>query len=133
MLIRTLLAALFIPAVLAAGSDTSAALDKRARNAALFTNAAAPVRFIEIEIPPASLDALKKEPREFVPCTFKEAGGKAYTNVGVHLKGVGSFRPIDQKPSLSLKFNKFVAKQEFYGLSRIALNNSVQDPSFINE
>lgn len=134
LLIRALLMMTFcVPAMFAAASERAAGVDKRARNDALFTNAAAPVRFIQIEIPPASLDALKKEPREFVPCTFKEIGGKTYTNVGVHLKGVGTFRPIDQKPSLSLKFNKFVAKQEFYGLSRIALNNSVQDPGYINE
>jgi hypothetical protein len=118
-----------VPALLAAGSDLSKA-DKRARNDALFTNGV--VRHIEIEMPAENVAALKRDARTFVACTFKE-GGKTYTNVGVHLKGVGSFRPIDQKPSLSFKFNKFVAKQEFYGLSRIALNNSVQDPSYINE
>lgn len=123
MLFRALLLAFCIPTLLLAA-------DKRARNDALFTNGA--VRIIEIEMPAANVEALKKDARGFVSCTFKE-GGLVYTNVGVHLKGVGSFRPIDQKPSFSLKFNKYVAKQEFYGLSRIALNNSIQDPSYINE
>lgn len=132
MLLRTLSAALCcVPALLAAASD-SPSTDKRARNDALFTNATTAVRLIDIEIPAANIEALKKDPREFVSCTFKESG-RTYTNVGVHLKGVGSFRPIDQKPSFSFKFNKFVAKQEFYGLSRIALNNSLQDPTYVNE
>jgi spore coat protein H len=129
MLARALLLAVSIPALLSAASDAPKA-DKRARNDALFTNGV--VRGIEIEMPPENVAALKRDARSFVSCTFKE-GGKTYTNVGVHLKGVGSFRPIDQKPSLSFKFNKYVAKQEFYGISRIALNNSVQDPSYINE
>jgi spore coat protein H len=104
--------------------------DKRARNDALFTNGI--VRRIQIEIGPAELASLKKEPREFVSANFRD-GANVFTNIGLHLKGVGTFRPIDQKPSFSLKFNKFVPGQEFFGLSKIALNNSVQDPSYVNE
>jgi spore coat protein H len=129
MLFRALLVALCVPALLSAASDLPKA-DKRARNDALFTNGAP--RLIEIEMPPANVDALKKDARTFVSCTVKESG-VTYTNVAVRLKGVGSFRPIDQKPSFSFKFNKFVAKQEFYELSRLSLNNSLQDPSYINE
>ena len=128
MLFRALLLALSIPVAVAA-SDAPR-VDKRARNDGLFTNE--PVRFIQIELSAENVAALKKDARTYVPCTFKESGA-TYTNVGVRLKGVGSFRPIDQKPSLSFKFNKFVAKQEFYGLSRVALNNSVQDPTYLNE
>ena len=129
MLFRALLFAFCVPGWLSAASDAPR-VDKRVRNDALFTNGA--VRFIDIELPAENVAALKKDARSFVTCTFKE-GGTAYTNVAVRLKGVGSFRPIDQKPSLSFKFNKFVAKQEFYGLSRIGLNNSIQDPSYVNE
>lgn len=129
MLFRALLIALCVPALLSAASDAPKS-DRRARNDGLFTNAGA--RTIQIEMPPENVTALKKDARTFVSCTFKE-GGVVYTNVAVRLKGVGSFRPMDQKPSLSFKFNKWVPKQEFYGLSRIALNNSVQDLSYINE
>src|SRR5687767_11807432 len=104
MSLRALLAAwCCFPVLLFAASDAPNT-DKRARNDALFTNTAAAVRLIEIEIPATNIDALKKDPRAFVSCTFKESG-KTYTNVGVHLKGVGSFRPVDQKPSFSFKFN----------------------------
>ena len=129
MLFRALLLALCIPALASAASDAPK-VDKRARNEGLFTNGT--VRSIQIEMPPENVAALKKDARSFVSCTFKE-GGISYTNVAIRLKGVGSFRPIDQKPSFSLKFNKYTAKQEFYGLSRIGLNNSIQDPSYINE
>jgi len=129
MLFRALLLAFCIPALASAASDAPK-VDKRARNDGLFTNGA--VRSIQIEMPPENVAALKKDARTFVSCTFKE-GGITYTNVAIRLKGVGSFRPIDQKPSFSLKFNKFVAKQEFYGLSRVGLNNSIQDPTYINE
>ncbi|HKQ38725.1 MAG TPA: CotH kinase family protein [Verrucomicrobiae bacterium] len=129
MLLRALLIAFSVPALLLAASDPPKA-DKRARNEGLFTNGV--VRLVQIEIPPENVAALKKDARAFVSCTFRE-GGTTYTNVAVRLKGVGSFRPIDQKPSMSFKFNKWVPRQEFYGLSRIALNNSVQDPSYINE
>lgn len=129
MLPRVLSLALCLPALLSAASDPPKP-DKRAYNDGLFTNGS--VRFIEIEMPPENVTALKKDARTFVSCSVKE-GGRTYTNVTIRLKGVGSFRPIDQKPSFSFKFNKFVPKQEFYGLSRVALNNSVQDPSYINE
>ena len=129
MLLRTLQVAFCVPALLAAASDATN-VEKRTRNDGLFTNQA--VRFIQIELAPENVGALKKDARSYVSCTFKE-GGATCTNVAVRLKGVGSFRPIDQKPSLSFKFNKWVAKQEFYGLSRIALNNSIQDPSYVNE
>ena len=128
MLLRTLQVAFCVPALLAAASDATN-VEKRTRNDGLFTNQA--VRFIQIELAPENVGALKKDARSYVSCTFKE-GGATCTNVAVRLKGVGSFRPIDQKPSLSFKFNKWVAKQEFYGLSRIALNNSIQDPSYVN-
>jgi spore coat protein H len=104
--------------------------DKRARNDALFTNGV--VRRIQIEITPAELEKLKRDGRTYVQANLKE-GANVYTNAGLHLKGVGSFRPIDDKPSFSIKFNKFISGQEFYGLSKVALNNSVQDLSYINE
>src|SRR5262249_9442130 len=57
-----------------------------------------------------------------------------YSNVAVHLKGsVGSFRPVDDKPSWTLDFCRFNPSQHFHGLRRIHLNNSVEDPSYCNE
>ena len=57
-----------------------------------------------------------------------------FTDVALHLKGsVGSFRDVDDKPDLTLDFNRFDFQQRFHGLRRIHLNNSVEDPSYCNE
>jgi spore coat protein H len=88
---------------------------------------------ISIEIAPGDYEALKREPRKYVRATLKE-GAKTWANVAVHLKGAaGSFRDIGDKPGLSLNMDKFVDDQNFHGLDKFHLNNSVQDPSFISE
>lgn len=97
----------------------------------LFTNGA--VREIRIEIAAADLEKLRREPRAFVPGSIFEAG-IVYSNTAVHLKGsVGSFRPLDDKPALTLDFAKFASRQRYHGLRRIHLNNSVEDPSYCDE
>ncbi len=61
-------------------------------------------------------------------------GGVAYTNVAIHLKGsAGSFRKVDDKPALTVNFDKLAPGQRFHGLKKIHLNNSVQDPSYLSE
>lgn len=80
-----------------------------------------------------NLAALREEPREYTPATVI-VNGQAYTNVGVKLKGAaGSFRGIDDQPALTLHFSKWVDKRRVFGLRRLHLNNSVQDPSYLNE
>jgi len=52
----------------------------------------------------------------------------------VNLKGsAGSFRSIDDKPALTLRFSKHEKDQRFHGYTKLSLNNSVQDPSYISE
>lgn len=61
-------------------------------------------------------------------------GHMLYTNVAIHLKGAaGSFRPLDDRPAFTLNFDKFAPEQTFHGLRKISLNNSVQDPSYLDE
>jgi spore coat protein H len=71
--------------------------------------------------------------RPEVIATVRE-GGRIYTNVAIHLKGAaGSFRPIDDRPALTLNFAKHEREQNFHGYSKISLNNSVQDRTYISE
>ena len=58
--------------------------------------------------------------------------GETSTEVGVSKKGfVGS--QSDTKPSLKLRFDKYVDGQSLGGvMERMTLNNSLQDPSFVN-
>lgn len=96
---------------------------------------------ILIEIPEEGMKVLReyvqvwrqaRPERVDVRATVRE-GGKAYTNVAVHLKGSYSFQPVDAKPSLTLNFDKFAPGQKFHGHTKIHLNNSAQDPTYLSE
>jgi spore coat protein H len=96
---------------------------------------------IQIEIPPEGMKVLRaynqvwgqpKPERIDVQATVRE-GGKVYTNVAIHLKGSYSFQPIDAKPSFTLNFEKGASGQSFHGLSKMHLNNSAQDPTYLSE
>ena len=95
---------------------------------------------IEIEIAPeeaAILQNYRRRPsaweRSNVVAVVRE-GGTIYSNVFLHLKGsAGSFRTFDAKPALTLIFDKQDLEQRFHGLSKISLNNSVQDQSYLCE
>lgn len=74
-----------------------------------------------------------RQVRPEVRATVRE-GGVVYHDVALHLKGAaGSFRRINDKPALTLNFSKHVDGQKFHGYSKISLNNSVQDPSYLTE
>ena len=88
---------------------------------------------LTIKIEPSQLEALRKESRTFVRAIIQDQV-HSYSNVAVHLKGsVGSFRSVDEKPALTLDFDRFNHGQRFHGLRRIHLNNSVEDPTYCNE
>jgi spore coat protein H len=117
-----------------ARADTSGPATKPGAGDALFTNGT--VGEIRISIDAAGMTELRRDTREYVGATIRERraeGEMVFTNVGIHLKGMGSFRPVDQKPAFTIKFNKFAKGQNFHGLTKISLNNSVQDPSYLNE
>lgn len=104
---------------------------KEVAGAAIFTRPTL-VR-VRITLPNRSLNALRRNPREYVPATVT-LDGVALTNVAVRLKGAaGSFRPVDDQPALTVSFSKFVEGRRWNGLKRIALNNSVQDSTYLNE
>jgi hypothetical protein len=98
---------------------------------------------IRIELEPAAVSALGgyfwngwqggRQERPEVRATVRE-GGQVFTNVAIHLKGAaGSFRPLDDKPAFTLNFAKHAPGQRFHGHTKISLNNSVQDPSYLCE
>lgn len=89
---------------------------------------------LRIEISPAELAKLNKDNRNFVRCTIREGDDFIYSEVGIHLKGAaGSFRPVGDRPALTLNFDKFREKQKFHGLDKLHLNNSVQDGGYMHE
>ena len=105
---------------------------------------------IDIRLPKADWDELRIQYRDYSgflapKCfekpfesafTYKKAvvtiNGKTLKDVGIRKKGfVGSIDEI--KPSLKLKFDKFVKKQKPYGIERMTLNNNKSDLSIIRQ
>lgn len=63
-------------------------------------------------------------------------GSKTYGpyRVGVHLKGAwGSWRDITGKAAFKIKMDAFVKGQTLFGITKMTLNNMVQDGSYIHE
>ncbi|HEU0010767.1 MAG TPA: CotH kinase family protein [Verrucomicrobiae bacterium] len=88
---------------------------------------------IRFEIPASGLESLRRDSRTYVPATLRE-GTNILREAGVRLKGrTGSFRRLDDKPAFTISCDQFVPGQRFRGLSKFHLNNSVEDPSCLNE
>ena len=108
---------------------------------------------IEIEIAPEDWDTLRHQTRTFddVMAEIEKYGlsrpfaniyswfsgtvtvdGETHSDVGVRKKGfLGS--QSDTKPSLKLRFDKYVDDQSLGGvMERMTLNNSIQDASMVN-
>jgi spore coat protein H len=128
----TFFRALALGALLLGGPGRIPAQDSNAvAGGDLFTNAAP--YLITITISPENIASLRTDPRKHVLATIRE-GTNVVAQAGIHLKGsIGSFRKIDDKPAFTISFDKFVAGQRFHGLLRIHLNNSVEDPTYMNE
>jgi spore coat protein CotH len=112
-----------------------------------------PERLLEvrIEIDEADFSTLKGEGRQIadlfadLACpegpslyeyTWFEAtatiGGERVERIGVRKKGfLGSLSAV--RPSLKLKFDRFVPGQHYSGLERMTLNNNRQDPSNVHQ
>ncbi|HEY0456861.1 MAG TPA: CotH kinase family protein [Verrucomicrobiae bacterium] len=123
---RYLIAFLCVCHALASAADF---FPKGSTSADLFTN----IHRLRLEVSAESWSALQKNAREYVSATLFD-GATKFEKVAVHLKGSsGSFRPLESKPALTLDFAHFDAAERFHGLRRIHLNNSVEDPSCLNE
>jgi spore coat protein CotH len=59
--------------------------------------------------------------------------GRSYGPVGVRLKGMNSFEPIDAKPSLRISIDQYAAGAEVFGLRDLTLDNMHSDPSMMHE
>jgi len=88
---------------------------------------------LDISLSDASIDQLKRNPREYVQATLSD-GLTTWQQVAIKLKGAaGSFRQLHQKPGFTLNMDKYTDGQRFQGVDKFYLNNSVQDPSYLNE
>lgn len=89
----------------------------------------------ELEISEDGYQQMKRERKggdhEWVEAAFIYEGVR-YEPIGVRLKGENSFLPVDEKPSLKLKFDKYV-NLDFGGLDELTLNNMSNDYSMMHE
>jgi hypothetical protein len=92
-----------------------------------------PRHLVRLEIATEDLEALRKESRQWVPAYWSDGISKRL-KVALRLKGrLGSFRSVDDKPSWTVDFDQLVPGQRWHKLSRLYLNNSVEDPSYQHE
>ncbi len=89
---------------------------------------------LELIVDEAGLAALRADARRYVKAKLKENGKTVYDDVAVKLKGAaGSFRELDDQPAFTIDVNKHAEAQEFHGLVKFHLNNSVQDGTWMHE
>ncbi len=89
---------------------------------------------IEIVIAPEDARTILNRTSERVRCTFT-FDGVVLTDVGVRQAGgtFNRFVSIDEKPTLSVKFDDFVEGQELHGLEKMVLKDGRQDTGFAGE
>ena len=109
-----------------------AASPKREEAEKFFADGTIP--YLRIRIPTTNMARLRGNARDYVRATVSESD-TVYQEVGVHLKGAaGSFRGVDDgKPAFTLNFDKFIDGQNFHGIDKLSLNNSVQDQTYMTE
>jgi spore coat protein CotH len=91
------------------------------------------VPVVKVTLDKDNLKLLNQDPRKYVKATVR-IDDKTLADVGLHLKGAaGSWRDWNDKPGLTLNFDKFTSKQDYKGLDKVHLNNGVQDGSFLQE
>src|SRR4051812_5990729 len=78
------------------------------------------IRHFAINITEPELQKLRRQNRSYVSATVT-VDDKVFKDVAVRLKGRGSFRPLEDRPSFALKFDEFVPRQKLFGLSKIML------------
>jgi len=86
----------------------------------------------ELLVPPAAAMSLETNPRTYVQATLVY-DGRSYGPIGLRLKGMDSFQPFSQKPSLRINVDEYVPKAKFFGLKDLTLNNMDNDPSMMHE
>ncbi len=103
----------------------------------LYSDEALPV--VTIEMDQDALDGLARTPHDGDPPDvhatfgFDGADGPESYDVGLHLKGHSSFRPIEEKAAFKIDFHEWIDTQSFHGVRRLTLNNMTGDPSMLSE
>src|SRR5262245_8444095 len=99
----------------AAGAQTAPAAPRPDPVVAWFATGTLPD--LALTLDEAAAAQLQANPRAYVRATLREAGVEAPLAVGVKLKGTnGSFRPLDDRPGLTIDVDRFAKDATFHGL-----------------
>lgn len=90
------------------------------------------IQQFELSIDAAGLESLAGAPKTYVAAEFRH-GDVVLSRVGVKIRGSSTLATMAEKPSLEIKFNKFVKGQRFAGLESLTLNNQKSDPTLVRE
>lgn len=85
---------------------------------------------LKIQMGDSALAALAEEPKQYVKATLDD-GRRTLSDIGIRYKGRQVLGKPGPKPSFTLKFNEFVAGQRYRGLSKVILDASHEDPTYL--
>jgi hypothetical protein len=99
----------------------------------LYDPARMPIYKITLE--PAAEEQLAAQPRAYVAAGLEliDSFGSERVEVGLKLKGHGSFRTLEQKAAFRIKIDAIHERQTLRGLKALTLNNMTQDTSLMAE
>jgi hypothetical protein len=87
---------------------------------------------VDLQLPDDAWRSLQRDPTTWVRADLTW-DDQSFPNVGVRLKGRGSFEPLGQRPSLLVDTDRFVPGQRVDGIDAFALDNMHSDPSLLRE
>jgi len=78
-------------------------------------------------------ERLQENPFEYVPGTLQYKD-ETYLKVGIRYKGNSSFHGVPPpKRPFKIDFNRYVGAQQFHGVKKLNLSNSLWDPTMMRE
>ena len=120
-------------AVMVAGISSAFVVQRASAGAADGLDSGPAVHTIRITLGPDGAAALRSDPRGYVRADVA-ADGEAFRGARIHLKGsTGSFRTLDEKPSLTIDLGAVGDGRAFRAGAKFHLDNSVEDPSYLCE
>ncbi len=87
---------------------------------------------IKIELSEDAMRLLRRTPKEYVEGNVV-VDGERFDQVGVRLKGSGSFQDLNGKAAFKVDFNYYLPEQSYHGKGKITLNNMLHDETQVHE
>jgi spore coat protein CotH len=88
---------------------------------------------VVISTEPANITEFSCPPSDVYVSASVTFDGMTFDNVGIRNKGASSCRVFPEKMGFNVKFNEFVSGQKLFGLSKLTLNSTIQDPTWVDE